>query len=475
MAELKKIEEITGEVEITRIIEKLKSGREQYKTEKNTNSLSSKTDSTKYIDVEKHDVFDTVKRPDRLVELDSGSRTEYVNRVGVPFQKRIVNTAVSFAFGNSVNWTNEDQTPENKKYFDSFLKMLKYAKYDSLDKMMCKAMKTYKESAELWFTPETAPNSRYGFSTKLKLKAVVISPENSILYPFFDAYGDMIAFSREYTLTESGESKTYFDVYTAYQILSYSNEKGGYELAKEPIKNTLGKIPVVYICQSQTEWHDVQTAIDRLEVLLSNHAETNDFHSSPTLFMQGELGAMVKKGEQGKLVVGQVGSKLEYVTWNSAPESVKMEIENLFRIIFEFTQTPNFSFESVKGLGAVSGVALKLLFLDAHLKVMADKVIYDSWMDRRKSIILSYLGLMDNANKSKYEELDISHEIRPYMIDDIKALIEELTTANGNKPLMSQLSSIQKAGFVEDAEKELETIRDEEQKASTVDLFATAQ
>ena len=474
MAELTTIAEITGEIDISAQISKLKSGRLQYSPENTKKYPTSKIESRQFIDIENHKIFDNSYRPDRIVELDGGTTIETVNRIGIPFQKRIVNTAVAFAFGNSVNWTNQNSTPENKKYFDSFLAMLKYVKYDSIDKLMCKSLKTYTESAELFFTPETAPHSKYGFSTNLKLKCTVLSPDNCILYPFFDIYGDMIAFSREYTINESGSISTYFDIYTKDEYVSYVLDGKEYLLRRQE-RNLLGKIPVVYISQPQTEFFDVQSAIDRLELLLSNHAETNDFHSSPTLFMQGELGNMVKKGEQGKLITGQVGSKLEYVTWNSAPESVKLEIENLFKIIFEFTQTPNFSFESVKGLGAVSGVALKLLFLDAHLKVVHDRVIYDSWMERRKSIIISFLGLMDNANKSNYESLEIEHEIRPYMIDDRKALIEELSTANGNKPLMSQLSSIQLFGVAIDAESELKQIQDEEKQANTSNLFAPVQ
>lgn len=48
---------------------------------------------------------------------------------------------------------------------------------------------------------------------------------------------------------------------------------------------------------------------------------------------------------------------------------MKLEIDTLLRMIYTITQTPDISFDTVKGIGAVSGVALKLLFMDAHLKV----------------------------------------------------------------------------------------------------------
>lgn len=468
----KTIEEITGETEASKIIQKLK---------ENSQTIDPKiVESSKLIDVENHDIFNPNKRKDRVVEnYDENdklvsSKIITVNRIGIPFQKRIVNTAVAFAFGNPVKWTLEGNEEAQRKYFDSYFSVLKNSKYDSLDKLMCSSLKTFTESAELWYAVEGEEHEKYGFKTKLKIKCLVLDSNNSKLYPYFDEFGDLMAFTREYIIKENKLDVTYYDVYTASQIIRFKNSNDGYVVVSN-VENKLGKIQIVYIQQKQTEYQEVQTAIDRLSLIMSNHAETNDYHSSPTLFGKGQFSSIAEKGEQGKVYIGQVGSELEYVTWDSAPESMKLEIENLYRIIFEFTQTPNFSFEQVKGLGSVSGVALKLMFLDAHLKVVHDKVIYDAWMDRRKSIILSFLGLMDNANKENYDKLEISHEIRPYMIDDRKALIEELTLANGNKPIISQVRSIQMFGEASDSQSEYEQILQEEKESSTVDLFQTAQ
>lgn len=471
MEDKKTIEEITGQTEISRIIEKLRKA----------NQLTDPKvlESCELIDVDNSDIFNKIKRPDKIVNEYEGdevisSKTEYVNRIGIPFASRIVNTSVAFAFGNPVKWTLNSSNEEDKKYFDAYMAVLKMAKYDSIDKLMCKALKSYSECAELWYAIEGEPHTKYGFPTTIKLKCLVLDFKNSKLYPYFDEYGDLKAFCREYKIERDNKEVILYDVITAYQILRYENSNNGYILIDEK-ENKLGKIHVVYNRQDKTEFQDVQSAINRLMLIMSNHADTNDYHSSPTLFGKGEFPAISKKGEQGKFFVGQVNSTLEYVTWDSAPESMKLEIENLYRIIFEFTQTPNFSFEQVKGLGAISGVSLKLMFLDAHLKVVHDKVIYDAWMDRRKSIILSYLGQIDSNNKSKYESLDISHEIRPYMIDDRKGLIDEIVSANGNKPFISIVRSMQMLGDIPNPDDEYKQILQEENDMNTSNLFAPAQ
>lgn len=74
-----------------------------------------------------------------------------------------------------------------------------------------------------------------------------------------------------------------------------------------------------------------------------------------------------------------------------------MEIENLFKIILSYTQTPDISFESAKGMGAIFGTALKLMFMDAHLKVLDKREIFDAYLKRRLNIIKAFVGAMDKT------------------------------------------------------------------------------
>ena len=151
--------------------------------------------------------------------------------------------------------------------------------------------------------------------------------------------------------------------------------------------NPLGKIPVIYTTQGQSEWHDVQGLIERLETLLSNFADTDDYHASPKIFVTGTVRGFAKKGEAGAIIEADQGATAQYLSWAQAPESVRLEIDTILSFIYTLTQTPNISFDNVKGLGAVSGVALEFLFTDAHLKVQ-DKMEYlDDYLTLRNNII----------------------------------------------------------------------------------------
>ena len=147
------------------------------------------------------------------------------------------------------------------------------------------------------------------------------------------------------------------------------------------------------------------------EKALSNAGDTNDYHSSPKIFVNGRVKGWSKKGESGAVIEGEKDTKAEYLSWDHAPEGVKFEFEVLLRLIYSLTQTPDISFESVKGLGNISGVALKLLFMDAHLKCYDKIETFEDVILRRLSIVRSYIGVMNNSLKKSAEEVNIKPKI----------------------------------------------------------------
>jgi len=140
-------------------------------------------------------------------------------------------------------------------------------------------------------------------------------------------------------------------------------------------------------------------------------------------------------------------------------------------MIYTISQTPDISFESLKGVGAVSGVALKLMFLDAHLKVQEKLEIFDEYLQRRVNLIKAFCAQM-NTSLAKDLLLEIVPEVTPFMVDDFKTMVETLVTANGNKPIMSQKTSVEMSGLVDDVEAEVAQINSEEQATATLDIGA---
>lgn len=466
----------------------------------------------KELDPLSHDVFDPIKRPDKLVKIDeedggnkiitteeakTGVRVEKVARIAISIQKLIVKRAVAFLFGNSVEIDAEAENDGQKAVLTALKRILYDVKASSLNRKVARQVFSSKEVAELWYpvpVDKTKTGNKlvdkvtdflnnavgnkfhltYGFKTRYKLKVAVFSPLfGDKLYPYFDESGDMVAFSREFVKTnEAGVNETYFETYTDEEHMLWKQTADGFEIVEGyPRRIEIGKIPVVWGKQDQTEWEDVQPLVDRLEKLLSNFADTNDYHASPKIFIKGTITGFSKKGEAGAIIEGDDDSEASYLSWQHAPESVKLEIETLLRLIYTLTQTPDIAFDSVKGIGAVSGVALKLLFMDAHLKVMDKKEIFEEYMQRRVNIIKAFIGKLNTSLAQDAESLIAEPEITPYMIEDEKSKIDLLISANGGKPVVSQRRSVELAGLAADTEEDFKQIEEEEAKTTSFTLM----
>lgn len=463
--------------------------------------------SNNQLDPELHQIMDQRIRPDKFVKTDfidfmdsegvprsiivnddQGTRQalkrEPVARVALAIQRLITNRAVSFTFGNPVTLSAEpEEGTREQDVLDSVKRILFDTKSRNINRRIAREIYSYTEAAELWYTVERK-HSDYGFQASHKLRATIISPANGDkLFPYFDDTGDMIAFSREYITTDQNRAETkYFDTYTAEYLLRWVMKPGRtWEIAEGyPKLNTIGKIPVVYGRQRFIEWADVQGLIERLEKLLSNFADTNDYHAAPKIFVTGDIRGWAKKGESGAVIEGEQGATANYLSWAQAPEAVKLEIETLLRMIYTITQTPDISFYSVKGIGAISGVALKLLFMDAHLKVQDKMEIFDDYLQRRISIIQAFLAKMnakDEAFAKACETLEIKPKITPYMIDDEQAKVNLLMSATGQKAIASRKIAVQQLGWVNDIDSEIDQIEAEERQefaVNTLDTFQTA-
>ncbi|HEV7379366.1 MAG TPA: phage portal protein, partial [Dyadobacter sp.] len=154
---------------------------------------------------------------------------------------------------------------------------------------------------------------------------------------------------------------------------------------------------------------------------------------------------------------------------NHAPEAVKLEIETLLRFIYSFTQTPDISFEAVKGLNEISGEALKMLFLDAHLKVLEKREIFDEYLQRRVNLIKAFVGTLDNGLKSVASKLRIEPEIQPFIINNEADLTDRLAVAVGAK-IMSRRQAVIELNKVDNIDEELAQIEKEEIEKNTMSI-----
>lgn len=438
---------------------------------------SNLNDILKEIDIDLHEVMDPSIRKDKPVYRKAAAakrneayptnarfsmaepeaekvleRMEKINRVNLSMQKLICDKRVSFCLANPVIRTysglgtdeehEQVRFPMERIYFDN--------KIPTHDRETARNIFTYTEVAEYWYPVELKERSmKYGFDSNKKLRVSMFSRENGYkFFPLKDRNGDLICFSMEWQEKLLGKLTTFFWSFTDEEIVKFKRVGAWKWEVVESDPHDLGKIPIVFGWQMYPEYRPATSAIKRLEKILSNHGEINDYHSAPKLFLKNadKIDGVGEKGQAGIVLQGKGEADAKYITWDHATDSVKLEIDNLLMIIYSLTQTPNISFDNIKGIGPISGVATKLLFLDAHLAVKDKEGVLLDFQQRRNSIVTSYLGIMEPALKPLVDKVEINSKLNPFMIADDKEKAEIAQIENGNLPVKSQETTVIEAG-----------------------------
>lgn len=426
-------------------------------------------------DETKHRIMtDLYNYPDRIVEYEytdqegnkkEGKRTEKINRIPLAYQKEIVANAVTFLYANPVKYTNN---LDDAGMYDAYLKILDKEKVIFMDREIAKSNGRFTQCAELWWVSEE-PNNFYGFPSQFRLKMNVLTPDKNKMYPYFNEQGDMVAFLREYEKRIEGQKVKYYEIYTAERIAILRDENGGIALVSEN-QNSIGKIPIVFYQFENVEWSKAQKAIERLEEIASDTGEVNKKFSAPILALTGEVTGSFSKDKTGKVLqLKGENATADFVQPPNASESLSNEKEDLESIIYKMTNSVNISPDALQGLGNMLATEnAAFLFMLPHLKVMDKMAVYVPALKRRMSIVKSFLQLMNTSFRNS--DLDAEPVITPYIINNEAAFYRMLMEVNGNQPLFSQKTTMERAG-VKDVEQELEEISVEMEKKAGNDLL----
>lgn len=439
----------------------------------------------KQIDHWQHDVHNRAIRKDKTTveiedELDTNGEptggkkskpiTTYVNRLSYPFQELITELHTEFALGNNIKLSVKGDSAKKDDISGSMEAIYDRLKIDAFNKDMMRKLLSCFEVAEYIYTTEGQPHEKYGFRTPVKMGFQLFSPlKGDKLYPLFDRYGNMVAFSRGFTLKEDDKDVEHLETWTETNYFFFTKVDAGW--MKEVKENPLGKIPIVYSRMDKTVWDGVQTQIDRYEKFSSNFADMNDRHAWPILVGKGVISSRI-----GDFVQiddnGESQGDMKYVESNQAAERIKLEFEKLNNEIFGLTQSVNLTLENVRGIGNMaSGAALNVLLFNPHLKVKKHAEILDPHFARRHSILLTYLSMMNTSWAADIEKVEVTTKITPLMPNMMLELIQGISQSITNQT-MSVATGTKLNPLIEDATQELEELakqkEDTAQKANDV-------
>ena len=396
-----------------------------------------------------------------------GTKILKVAKVHTNIPKRIVRIASAFLFGGEMNISfteDSDGAQLFKEVFDDKLKM------KSVFNKLARIVKVETKGAIIFYP---RPGKDDEGNSAVEIRAKILSLKNGDFFPHFDEYGDMDAFTRTYKSVHSdGEERDFLWIQTATHEYLYVDISGDWKIVdKYPQPNLAEKITVVYAEQDEPEWEDSASSIDYYENRLSRLIDTNDYFGDPILKNYGES-SLPSKNTVGKQIsypikVDDESGKeyhgdAEYLVWQQSIDSIKLELESLRNEIYSGSSTPDLSFENMKSIGSLSGSAIELMFIEAFVKAAEGMEIFGPVVQRSASVVRALMLKVTNVEyKEDLKKAKPKITFSTVLPDDLKAIVDVLVKANGDKPINSQETITARSPFTKDAQKEIEQIRAE--------------
>lgn len=397
------------------------------------------------------------------------------NKLPIPEQKRITEIAVFFMLGNPLKLYLRNKKEDIERltpYFDVFKDFLESVywnermydarRYAGSETECAKVYQTYTRKGEI----------------KVKIKLLANSLKDK-MYTLFNRYGDLVAFGHEYYMRNADmEILRHLDIYTDDYIYNCQLPKKN-EWEIDRIANPYGKIPVIYYNQEK-EWAGVQERIERLEWLESKGADTTEYFNDPYLKVSADLvNKMLADPEMvGKAVqVNDANSVFEFVAPPDAGDLMINEKKDLKKSINDGTFTPDFSGESIKGLGTLSAKAIQKMSLPGYIKREIMGSVYNELIKRDlnlcMTILTELLYIHDSDTVNGLKELKIGFEYQDPFIggfDDNSEGIQLLRSCDA----MSIRTAVEQNPNVRDKELEVERIFDEKKRMAEIEANAQA-
>lgn len=421
-----------------------------------------------------YDTFshEVMKREDKIITDKKGKflRTEKVWKLPIPYPVYINEIALVFLYGRPIKWVQQSEGTD--KAFDAFLNVIKRTRFDSKIRQ-CKRLAGAETESAMLFRVFRDDDGKPDVQIR-----VLARSKGDEIYVRWDQYENIISIGWGYYVKEEKDNVVYhFDIFTKNTIYHCAKRSLGWEVNEE--QNFIGKIPII-LFQQEKEWKGVEPLIHREEFIASRTADTNDYFSDPIAIMSAEIiKNMPEKKEAAKMLITNdkdgVDKAAKYLTWDSAPQSKKDEIEWLHTQILQKTFTPNITTDTLKSVSQLSAKALRTVMMLADIKASKHKETHDELLDRTASLITAIIAnVLDVSLSGECESLEIGHEFQEPFGDDIADSLTNIVKAV-DAGIISTEGAIELNPLVKDVAREKQRLaqEQEERQQQQMSIFGT--
>lgn len=349
---------------------------------------------------------DVMSRPNKRRRNADDYETEKLPRTR---QRYINEVELFFLLGSPLLWKKEEGSDDAYKLFTDFIQEQRINTHFRNLKRLAGS----ETEASLLFHVyrDDSTNSR-------KVKPIVLARSTGYrLRYLFDQYGNLVAFAYGYKLRENGKTVQHWDIQTSDSLFFCSHRAVGWKVETYP--NPTGKINIIFARQPKA-WDGVERRIHREEMLDSKIGDTNNYFADPIAAATADvIDSLADPDRPGKLIqLTGAGSKFDYVNPPQNSEARKAEKQELHESILFDSFTPDFSFDKLKGMGTLSGAAIKNAMILGYIKRDNRLEIYDEIADRMKNVIIGILKYMHPEMEKDLNLLRISHAFQePFAVD----------------------------------------------------------
>lgn len=389
---------------------------------------------------------DVMFRPNKSRKNDEPYITEKLPRSR---QRYINEVELFFMLSNPIIWKKEEGDDE---CFGLFLDFIKNQHFNSRMRQAKRLAGAETESAKLYHI------YRDEKSGEKKVKAVILARSTGYkLRTLIDQFGTMTAFAYGYTLNESGSNIQHWDFQTPDFLIYTKKSAIGWEIQTYP--NPTGKINVLYYRQPKS-WDGVEARIKREEFLDSKIGDTNNYFADPIAKATADvIDSLVDPDKPGKLIqLTTKDSAFDYVNPPLSSELRAAEKDDLHKSILFDTYTPDFDFESLKGMGTLTGAAIRNAMVLGYIKRDNRLEIYEEIVARDVSVIIAILKFLNPGKEKLLDELKISFEFAEPFLEDKQSKWQSIS-ALYKDGLLSLEMAVTMLSLTDAPEEEIERLR----------------
>lgn len=362
-------------------------------------------------------------------------------------QQFINEVELFFLLGKPIKW--EKKAGDDGAY-QMFLDFINETRFNVTMRKVKRLAGAETESAKLYHLYRNEKN-------EAEVKVVVLARSTGYkLRPLFDQYGTLVAFAFGYSVKTFGKSVRHWDIQTKDFYFNCKKGAVGWEI--ETYQNPTGKINIIFY-QQEKAWMGVQHRAEREEMLDSKTGDINNYFSDPMAAATADVIENLKDPDGIGTLIQYFGkdSRFEYIDPPLSSETREAEKKDLKSSILEDSLTPDLSFEGMKGLGTLSGEAIRRALIIGYIKRLKNLEIYDIAVDREVQVIIAILKFLHLDKVKSLDELVISFEFQEPFEEDKQTKWACIGTAYSDG-IISLSTAVRLLGITDKPDEEVEKI-----------------